>query len=125
MSTSNIRLISFPYFNEPISISKDVNPVSLKQISECSSVPVKDLKFYNPELKQSLIPPLKENEVYKTCLKHLNDNSQIFVVCPFIEESEKLDIKAAENVYKQYKEKFQKYLQENKLSSHMRVAVKK
>ena len=49
------------------------------------------------------------NKVYKTCLKHLNDNSQIFVVCPFIEESEKLDIKAAENVYKQYKEKFGNY----------------
>ena len=49
------------------------------------------------------------DEVYKICKKHLDDNSQIFVVCPFIEESEKLDIKAAENVYKQYKEKFDNY----------------
>ena len=48
-------------------------------------------------------------EIYKTCEKHLENNSQIFVVCPFIEESEKLDIKAAENVYKQYKEKFKNY----------------
>jgi len=48
-------------------------------------------------------------EVYKTCEKHLKNKSQIFVVCPFIEESEKLDIKAAENVYKQYKEKFNNY----------------
>ena len=49
------------------------------------------------------------DEVYKICKKHLDDNSQIFVVCPFIEESEKLDIKAAENVYKQYKEQFDNY----------------
>jgi len=49
------------------------------------------------------------DEVYKICKKHLDDNSQVFVVCPFIEESEKLDIKAAENVYKQYKEKFDNY----------------
>jgi len=48
-------------------------------------------------------------EVYKICKKHLDNNSQIFVVCPFIEESEKLDIKAAQNVYKQYKEKFDNY----------------
>ena len=39
--------------------------VSFKQISECSNVTVKDLKFYNPELKQGLIPPLKENETYQ------------------------------------------------------------
>jgi membrane-bound lytic murein transglycosylase D len=39
--------------------------VSLKQISECSNVPIKDLRFYNPELKQSLVPPLKENEIYE------------------------------------------------------------
>jgi len=49
------------------------------------------------------------DQIYKTCEKHLKNSSQIFVVCPFIEESEKLDIKAAENVYKQYKEKFKKY----------------
>ena len=48
-------------------------------------------------------------EVYKICKKHLDNNSQIFVVCPFIDESEKLDIKAAQNVYKQYKEKFDNY----------------
>ena len=39
--------------------------VSFKQISDCSNITVKDLKFYNPELKQGLIPPLKENETYK------------------------------------------------------------
>ena len=67
-------------------------------------------------------------EIYKTCKKHLENNSQIFVVCPFIEESEKLDIKAAENVYKQYKEKFKNYRVEilhGKISSDEKEEIMK
>jgi len=67
-------------------------------------------------------------EIYKTCEKHLENNSQIFVVCPFIEESEKLDIKAAENVYKQYKEKFKNYRVEilhGKISSDEKEEIMK
>ena len=37
-----------------------------------------------------------------------SNNSQIFVVCPYIDESENKDIKAAEKVYKQYVEIFPK-----------------
>ena len=48
-------------------------------------------------------------KIYTLCEKHLKNKSQIFVVCPFIEESEKIDIKAAENVYKQFKDKFTNY----------------
>jgi len=45
---------------------KEINKsVSLKQISESSGLTIKELKFYNPELKQSVIPPLKEDEIYK------------------------------------------------------------
>jgi len=67
-------------------------------------------------------------EIYKTCEKHLENNSQIFVVCPFIEESEKLDIKAAENVYQQYKEKFKNYRVEilhGKISSDEKEEIMK
>ena len=39
--------------------------VSVKQISECSNISVKELRFYNPELKHGIIPPLKEDDVYK------------------------------------------------------------
>ncbi len=67
-------------------------------------------------------------KIYKLCEKHLNDKSQIFVVCPFIEESEKVDIKAAENVYKQYKEKFSNYKVEilhGKISSEEKEKIMK
>lgn len=36
------------------------------------------------------------------CKEHLKNKSQIFIVCPYIDESENKDIKAAENVYEQY-----------------------
>jgi len=42
------------------------------------------------------------NQVVDYCKEHLLDNSQIFVVCPYIDESENKDIKAAEKVYEQY-----------------------
>jgi len=42
------------------------------------------------------------NQVVDFCKQHLLDNSQIFVVCPYIDESENKDIKAAEKVYEQY-----------------------
>ena len=42
------------------------------------------------------------NQVVDYCKQHLLDNSQIFVVCPYIDESENKDIKAAEMVYEQY-----------------------
>ena len=52
----------------------------------------------------------KDNEtIYDICEFHLQKKSQIFVVCPFIEESELMDIQAAENVFIEYKEKFKDY----------------
>ena len=45
---------------------------------------------------------LDNNQVVDYCNQHLQDNSQIFVVCPYIDESENKDIKAAEKVYEQY-----------------------
>ena len=46
------------------------------------------------------------SEIYNIAQKYIRDQLQIFVVCPFIDESEKMDIKAAESVYLEYKKKF-------------------
>ena len=61
------------------------------------------------EIVSYLFTGLKEdnNRVFAKCHEHLNKNSQIFVVCPYIDESENSDIQAAEIVYKEYKEKFE------------------
>jgi len=70
------------------------------------------------EIVSYLFTGLKEdnNRVFAKCHEHLNKNSQIFVVCPYIDESENSDIQAAEIVYKEYKEKFKK----NKTSCYYR-----
>ena len=39
--------------------------ISLEKISECSKIDIKELRLYNPEIKQGVIPPLKENATYK------------------------------------------------------------
>ena len=69
----------------------------------------------------------EDNEkIYKLCEEHIKDNSQVFVVCPFIEESETLDIKAAENVYKAYKKELPEYSIEilhGKMTSEEKEAV--
>ena len=56
------------------------------------------------EIENILLSGLESdnNQVVDYCKQHLLDNSQIFVVCPYIDESENKDIKAAENVYEQY-----------------------
>ena len=51
----------------------------------------------------------ESNEVFNIAREHLEKKSQIFVVCPYIEESENSDIKAAEKVYDLYKSEFNKY----------------
>lgn len=50
-----------------------------------------------------------KREIYNIAKKHIDNQSQIFIVCPFINESEKLDIKAAESVYLEYKNNFHDY----------------
>lgn len=69
----------------------------------------------------------EDNEkIYKLCEEHIKNNSQVFVVCPFIEESETLDIKAAENVYKAYKKELPEYSIEilhGKMTSEEKEAV--
>ena len=63
------------------------------------------------DITSHLIEGLKKDNdiIYDICKFHLKRKSQIFVVCPFIEESEVMDIQAAENVFIEYKEKFKDY----------------
>ena len=44
-----------------VSIDKTV---SLEKISECSKLNISELQLYNPELKQGILPPLKDGETY-------------------------------------------------------------
>ena len=53
---------SYPDFEwNVIEIDKSV---SLDKISECANIDVKELRQYNPEIKQGVIPPLKKDKTY-------------------------------------------------------------
>jgi len=60
------------------------------------------------EIENILLSGLDDdnNKVAEYCNNHLKNNSQIFVVCPYIDESENKDIKAAERVFEQYESLF-------------------
>ena len=60
------------------------------------------------EIENILLSGLNDDNsrVIEFCNHHLNNESQIFVVCPYIDESENKDIKAAEKVFQQYQTLF-------------------
>lgn len=50
-----------------------------------------------------------KNKLFNFCRSYLKEGGQIYIVCPLIEESEKLDLKAATKAYEEYKNLFQPY----------------
>jgi ATP-dependent DNA helicase RecG len=46
-------------------------------------------------IKTSYVPKKKRSNAYEFMRKQINEGRQIFIVCPLVEESEKLDLKAA------------------------------
>jgi len=61
-------------------------------------------------VKTLLVPSLKRKNMYKWLEEKIQKKSKIFWVCPLIEESEELDIKATEKLYSELSSKeFKKY----------------
>ena len=60
-------------------------------------------------IKTKIISPSKLNAAYKKIIEEMDAGGQCFVVYPLIEESEKLDLEAAESGYKKLKEIFCNY----------------
>tara|TARA_B100000029_G_C17598862_1_gene965106 strand:+ start:512 stop:1489 length:978 start_codon:yes stop_codon:yes gene_type:complete len=90
-----------------------------------SIYPPYHINFFNPKSIELLLKKIGFNIIFvdtpgKLDLSIVENNMNL------LEEDKRIFFeKFIKNENKQYKEKFQKYLQENKLSSHMRVAVKK
>ena len=74
--------------------------VSLEKIGECANLDIKTLRYYNPEIKQGVIPPLKEGESYSFRLP-LIANSKFDSLFALVEE-EKID----EIVFKTHRVKY-------------------
>lgn len=52
------------------------------------------------------VPARKKDKMIGFCRKYLKENGQIYIVCPLIEESDKLDLKAATQAYSEYCQHF-------------------
>lgn len=51
-----------------------------------------------------------EKKAYEKCIEEMDKGKQVYIVCPLVEESEELDIKSAEELYGELKQKhFKKY----------------
>ena len=107
--------------------------VSVKQISECSNISVKELRFYNPELKHGIVPPLKENEVYKFRLPvNASENFDSLFALIEIDNNEVFNIKShrvkyGENlslIAKKYQVPMKDIISYNKISNPDRIKPK-
>ncbi|MEC9458688.1 MAG: ATP-dependent DNA helicase RecG, partial [Pseudomonadota bacterium] len=74
-----------------------------------------------PKGRQNIVtaakPASKINETIKSLKKTIDNNNQVYWVCPLIEESEKIDLAAAEKRY----ESLKKYYPDNVLLVHGRM----
>ena len=61
------------------------------------------------KVKAWLVPPVKRNSAYQWIQKQINNGDQVFILCPFIEESETMQtVKAATKEYERLKNIFSK-----------------
>ena len=107
--------------------------ISLDKISECSNISIKELRQYNPEIKQAVIPPLKDGEVYKFRLP--KTASAKFDSLFALVEEEKIDeivfkihkVKYGENlslIAKKYKVPIKDIVSINKIKNPNRIKPK-
>tara|TARA_B100000959_G_scaffold275260_1_gene328381 strand:- start:13 stop:846 length:834 start_codon:yes stop_codon:yes gene_type:complete len=89
-----------PYPDLDWDVIKINKSVSLDKISECSKIDVKELRQYNPEIKQGVIPPLKDGETYSFRLPIIS--SPAFDSLFALVDEEKID----EIVFKTHKVKY-------------------
>jgi ATP-dependent DNA helicase RecG len=78
------------------------------------------------DIKTFLVPENKRNDSFKWIEKEMTSGNQVFWLCPLISDSENLEIKSAEEVFKQLKTRFPKHevaLMHGKLKDEQKTQV--
>ena len=70
---------------------------------------IKQLPSGRKKIVTKIIGPSYENEVLNFIEKELESGRQVFVVCPLIEESEKLEVSAIKSEYEKIQNRFKKF----------------
>lgn len=103
-SDSNISGRLLPHF-----LSMTATPIprtlALAFYSDLSISQIKKLPKGRKKIITKIVPPSKRKEVYKFLRKEVKEKKQAFVICPLIEESEKLEVKAAKKEFERLKTK--------------------
>lgn len=79
--------------------------LALAFYSDLSISQIKELPRGRKKIITKIIPPSKKKEVYKFLEKEVKKEKRAFIICPLIEESEKLEITAAKKEFERLKEK--------------------
>lgn len=66
---------------------------------------IKELPKGRKKIETKIIPPKNRNQIYKFVQKEISDGKQAFVICPLIEESEKLQVTAAKKEFEKLQKK--------------------
>lgn len=79
--------------------------LALTLYGDLSISQIKMLPKGRKKIITKIVPPARRGEIYEFVRKEINEGKQAFIICPLIEESEKLQVAAAEEEFKRLKEK--------------------
>ena len=96
--TNNKKAIKIPHF-----LSMTATPIprtlALAIYGDLSISQIKELPKGRKEIITKIVPPARRNEIYEFLRKEVKERKQGFIICPLIEESEKLEVAAAKKEF--------------------------
>jgi len=79
--------------------------LALALYGDLSISQIKELPKGRKKIITKIIPPSRRNEIYEFLRREVKEGKQGFVICPLIEESEKLEVTAAKKEFERLKKK--------------------
>jgi len=98
--------------------------LALTLYGDLSISQIKELPKGRKKIITKIVPPARRNEVYEFVRKEVKEGKQGFVICPLIEESEKLEVTAAKKEFERLKKKVFPDLKLGLLHGQMRTKEK-
>jgi len=79
--------------------------LALALYGDLSISQIKELPKGRKKIITKIVPPARRNEIYEFLRKEVKEEKQAFVICPLIEESEKLEVAAAKKEFERLRKK--------------------